>query len=123
GSPTRGGRCRFGAARGGGPPMDPQRRLFGRGLLFRRPPHRGRPDLWRDAHGPDSVQDPGPGLRSSPPAGLEPGPPCPVPVIGLLRTVQSDLTDKRRRLDAAVRQAEAAAEAKSDFLANMSHEI
>jgi signal transduction histidine kinase/CheY-like chemotaxis protein len=47
----------------------------------------------------------------------------PVAVFGLLRTVQGDLTDKRRRLDAAVLQAEAAAEAKSDFLANMSHEI
>ncbi|WP_293366056.1 ATP-binding protein [Phenylobacterium sp.] len=47
----------------------------------------------------------------------------PVAAFGLLRTVQDDLTDKRRRLDAAVLQAEAAAEAKSDFLANMSHEI
>ena len=47
----------------------------------------------------------------------------PVAVFGLLRTVQNDLTDKRRRLDAAVVQAQAAAEAKSDFLANMSHEI
>jgi len=47
----------------------------------------------------------------------------PVAVFGLLWNVQDDLTDKRRRLDAAVLQAEAAAEAKSNFLANMSHEI
>ncbi|HZZ32273.1 MAG TPA: ATP-binding protein, partial [Phenylobacterium sp.] len=40
-----------------------------------------------------------------------------------LRKVQNDLAENRRRLDAAVIQAEAAAEAKSDFLANMSHEI
>ncbi|THD60223.1 ATP-binding protein [Phenylobacterium sp.] len=47
----------------------------------------------------------------------------PMAVFGLLWTVRTDLTDKRRRLDAAVAQAQAAAEAKSDFLANMSHEI
>ncbi|MGZ3404061.1 MAG: ATP-binding protein [Phenylobacterium sp.] len=47
----------------------------------------------------------------------------PLAVFGLLWTVQIDLTDKRRRLAAAVAEAEAAAEAKSDFLANMSHEI
>jgi len=47
----------------------------------------------------------------------------PLAVFGLLRTVYQDLTGKRRRLDAAVLRAEAAAEAKSDFLANMSHEI
>jgi signal transduction histidine kinase/AmiR/NasT family two-component response regulator len=47
----------------------------------------------------------------------------PVAVFGLLRTVQYDLTDKRRQLSVAVLRAEDAAEAKSDFLANMSHEI
>ena len=47
----------------------------------------------------------------------------PVAAFGLLRRVQSDLAANRRRLDAAVIQAQAAAEAKSDFLANMSHEI
>ena len=47
----------------------------------------------------------------------------PVAVIGLLRAVQKELVEKRRRLDAAVVQAKAASEAKSDFLANMSHEI
>jgi signal transduction histidine kinase/CheY-like chemotaxis protein len=47
----------------------------------------------------------------------------PVAVFGLFLKVRSDLTDARRRLDAAVIQAEAAVEAKSDFLANMSHEI
>jgi signal transduction histidine kinase/AmiR/NasT family two-component response regulator len=47
----------------------------------------------------------------------------PVAVVGWLRTVQDDLTDNRRRLDATIVQAEAAAEAKSEFLANMSHEI
>jgi signal transduction histidine kinase/ActR/RegA family two-component response regulator len=47
----------------------------------------------------------------------------PLAVAGLLRTVQKDLAAKRRRLDAAVVEAQAAVEAKSEFLANMSHEI